>query len=121
MGWFGSSSKRLVILTLLGLAAAMLVWFPPGQYGFYPRCPVYEWTGLVCPGCGGTRALAALLRGHLGEALKWNGLVVGLLPVALGYGVVGMVRGRWAKVPHGVWAALGVVMGIFTAWRNIRG
>ena len=27
-------------------------------------CLFHEWTGLYCPGCGGTRALKALLRGH---------------------------------------------------------
>ena len=56
-------------------AVACLVLLPPSQYHFYLRCPVYALTGLLCPGCGGTRAIAALLRGHVGEALGWNALV----------------------------------------------
>ena len=27
-------------------------------------CLFHEWTGLYCPGCGGTRAIKALLSGH---------------------------------------------------------
>ena len=119
MGWFGNSRGRLTGLMTLGLAAAALVWFPPDLYGFYPVCPVHAWTGLLCPGCGGTRALAALLRGHLGEALRLNGLVVALLPIALAYGAVAILCGRWGKVPRGVWAGLGLAMAGFTVWRNL--
>jgi len=28
-------------------------------------CTLYTWTGLYCPGCGGTRSLSALLQGRI--------------------------------------------------------
>lgn len=35
-------------------------------------CPLYEVTGLYCPGCGGTRSLTALLHGDLLIAIHEN-------------------------------------------------
>ncbi len=46
------------------VAVALLLRFPPAQYAFYPQCPIHHSLGLLCPGCGATRALAALLHGH---------------------------------------------------------
>ena len=63
-------------LICVGLAAMVLLLFPPGQYGFYPVCPVYRYLHVLCPGCGATRALAALLHGRVGEALRLNWLIV---------------------------------------------
>jgi hypothetical protein len=70
-----------------GLLAALLLLrrFPPDRYPFYPRCPIYAYLHLQCPGCGATRALAALLRGHIAAALHFNPLTTLLLPVALLY------------------------------------
>jgi hypothetical protein len=65
------------------LLCAVLLRFPSTQAGFYPACPIHEYLGLLCPGCGATRALAALLHGRLMEALQFNALFVLLLPFAL--------------------------------------
>ena len=32
---------------------------------FAPPCVFHKWTGYYCPGCGGTRAVKALLRGDV--------------------------------------------------------
>lgn len=32
-----------------------------------PPCVIHKWTGYYCPGCGGTRAVRALLKGNI-----WN-------------------------------------------------
>jgi Protein of unknown function (DUF2752) len=110
-----------IALAAASFFAVVLYRFPPGEYGFYPRCPVYALTGWQCPGCGMTRALDALLHGHVVEALRWNPLV---LPVVAGF-VAWMVtiwRGwsaKWPRVPNFVVAVLLVITGVFTVIRNL--
>ena len=112
----------LALATAVPGAAAM-IWllrsFPPERYAFYPRCPVYEWTGLLCPGCGATRALAALLHGHLAEAWRFNGLFVALLPLLFIYAVVAYRRGRLPVLPNAGIAAVLLVAAVFTVVRNL--
>jgi len=93
-------------LSLAVLAAVVLYRFPPTAYGFYPVCPVHEHLHLECPGCGTTRALAALLHGHFAEALRLNALMIGaVLPLAAVYGLFAYMRAvrggafRWPQVP----------------------
>ncbi len=71
--------KRLI----LGAAAPALlvlglIWFLRGGHLL---CPIYELTGLYCPGCGSGRAARALLRGDLWACLGHNllALPLGLL------------------------------------------
>jgi len=87
-----ATSSRVVHLTravapvaILLSAAALLVLFPPTQYSFYPQCPIHQYLHILCPGCGGTRAFAALLRGNYTEALSLNALITLLVPIALIY------------------------------------
>jgi hypothetical protein len=105
--------------TLAIAAIWMLLRFPPEQYGFYPACPFHAGTGLLCPGCGGTRAVAALLRGDLRAALGWNALIVGLLPFCAGYGFVAAWQRRWVQLPRGVWLGMGALTGAFGVLRNL--
>ena len=46
-------------------------------------CVFRKVTGLLCPGCGMTRALAALTRGRAAEALQLNALSLSVLPLVL--------------------------------------
>lgn len=64
-------------------AIAVLYRFPPELYHFYPQCPVFRYLHIYCPGCGATRALAALLHGKFVDALHYNVFVVFLLPPVL--------------------------------------
>lgn len=51
-----------------------------------PGCWFRRWTGLSCPGCGGTRAVGALLRGDVVAAFRHNLLLpLGLLVLAAEY------------------------------------
>ena len=43
--------------------------------GIYP-CLFHLVTGAYCPGCGGTRALLALLHGRLADSIRLNPLVL---------------------------------------------
>ena len=105
-------------------AGAVVFFFNPSTHGFYPVCEFHRLTGLNCPGCGGTRAVYALLHEHLALALKDNALFVILLPVVV-------LRGAWFGLkiflhrPVGqffpakfLWPLL-VVAVIFTVLRNL--
>ena len=56
---------------LLGVVYLLLLRLTPFQ-GF--PCMFYEWTGLLCPGCGLTHAAQALLDGKPLLALSYNPL-----------------------------------------------
>ncbi len=75
------SKKLKIALCGAGGAAAaglavLLYCFPPTQYRFWPPCIFHEVTGLYCPGCGNTRALAALLHGDFAESFSQNILFI---------------------------------------------
>lgn len=109
-----------------GLAgAAVLYRFSPEEYSFYPRCPFFALTHLYCPGCGATRAIAALLHGNVAAALHFNVAVTLLLPVLLWYfarmywTAVRENRVEWPQVPQWSWkAALASVM-LFAVARDL--
>jgi hypothetical protein len=111
--------------TLLAAVAIVLLWFPPSCNGFYPQCPIYAALHLKCPGCGATRALAALLHGHLNQALHRNALITLLLPFALGYGIVCYWRilrnesYRWPRLPTAAIYAVATTAVLFTILRNL--
>jgi Protein of unknown function (DUF2752) len=80
------SRRRYAANALLAAAlllCAALLLYQPARASLYPACPIHEYFGLDCPGCGATRALAALFHGHILEALRLNALFVLLLPAAL--------------------------------------
>jgi len=59
-----------------GVAVASVVaWFNPVTAGFFPQCPLYQTTGLACPGCGLTRGFHALFHGDVLTALDYNALL----------------------------------------------
>ncbi len=114
----------VAVVSGVSALAFVLRRFPPEQYGFYPRCRIYEWTGLLCPGCGATRALAALAHGGIAEALQWNGLVVLLLPVLAAWGARAYCRtfsGQETAWPQSQKLGAAVMLaaaGIFMVVRN---
>src|SRR5476651_2289426 len=92
--------RRVLARTLLTsalLAAAMLFFFPPTQYGFYPPCPIHLLFGIDCPGCGTTRAIAALLHGHVAQALRLNAFATLLSPIAALYAAINYRRTMQSK------------------------
>ena len=117
-------SRAAAPLILISLTASILLLFPPTRYSFYPQCPVYSSLHLLCPGCGTTRALAALLRGHLREALRLNALTTLTLPIAIAYAIQ-IYRShlrrepiRWPQPPLVAIYAMLCITIIFTIARN---
>jgi hypothetical protein len=106
-------------------AAWVLYRFPPASSGFYPRCLINETFHVDCPGCGGTRAVAALLHGRLAEALHFNPLVVILLPFVLAFLGIAWWRAirdtefRWPVVPNLYLKATLAAAIAFTVMRNL--
>jgi Protein of unknown function (DUF2752) len=119
------SLRAAVPPVIVALAAMLLLRFPPERYSFYPGCPIHELLHLQCPGCGATRAVAALLRGHFIEAMNLNALVTLLLPFAAAYGILCYYRLLqhkafcWPQPPRlATYVAL-TLIAVFTAMRNL--
>ena len=108
--------------TAVGLAVLFL--FNPSQHSFYPFCLFYRTTGLLCPGCGGLRALHQLLHGNLVAAMHYNILVVLFLPVAAWLGcrqLLARAQHQPAPVlvrPMWLWVGLAVMV-LFGFLRNL--
>ncbi len=135
-----SRSRRLAAPLAVGagvlVASAYVGLVDPGEPGHYPLCPIKWLTGLDCPGCGGLRALHALLNGDAVAALDRNAFVVLLaLPAAAavwglwlrscwrGSASIGTADRRPARgVPVTLlaWSFLAVMVA-FTILRNVGG
>jgi hypothetical protein len=83
--------------------AVLLRYFPPSRHAFYPPCPFHTLLGILCPGCGVTRALAALMAGQWAEAARQNLPAVALAPaLALGAALEfysALRWNRWRELP----------------------
>ena len=66
--WRGVALAAIVASVVLSRVLPLLA--------FLPSCFVRRWTGLLCPGCGGTRCAKRLLQADLPGALAMNPLVV---------------------------------------------
>lgn len=120
--------RRYLAHALLGtglLLCAGLFAYPPDHAAFYPQCPIHQYLGVFCPGCGATRALAALLHGQFMEALRLNAFFVLLLPALLAGAFESYRRAlrpgsfRWPQPPTAALYATLAATAIFTLARNL--
>lgn len=82
----GSTLERVgLVLVWGGIVAAGvgLVFFRPLFDALAPTCFFRQWTGLLCPGCGITRAMRALAAGDVLAAFDFNPLGVAALPLVM--------------------------------------
>lgn len=118
--------RLMTAAAMLAFAGSLIVVynFPPGRYGFYPRCPIYAATRLLCPGCGATRALYELLHGNLAGALHYNAMFTLLAPFLLAgwvfccYKIMRYDRFPRPRFSRAAIAALGLAVLLFTIGRN---
>lgn len=112
------------ILVAVAAAFAYVGTVDPNEPGHYPACPLFRYTGLYCPGCGGLRSAYAVVHGDLGTALGANAVaVLGYLVFAAVWTVwvVRAARGRPPRIDPGptlLWAS-GVLLLVFTVVRNL--
>jgi hypothetical protein len=78
-----------------GLAGAMFAT----SVASVPLCPLHEATGLDCPLCGGTRAVASLLHGDILGAIDHNVLAVLVILPLLAWFAVRATRTLWRGEP----------------------
>lgn len=115
-----------LILTLLTIIASSAVFLPAGMIP-WPECQIHKYSGMYCPGCGGTRAARSLTGGDVMLAMRQNILV---FPVLIGSAwatlafAVRRLTGRnwWSPASIGwrtMWILLVLVL-IFTVLRNTQ-
>lgn len=80
---FGAGLAGPVAVILVAVAVVVVAVVSPEEPGHYPLCPFRQLTGLACPGCGGLRAVHALVHGDVATAVHRNALLVVLLPFAV--------------------------------------
>ena len=115
-------ANLLALLSLFGMT--LLYRFPPSEYSIYPSCLFHRYLHVYCPGCGATRALAALLHGRFTEAIHYNPLFVALLPLLIAlfcnayWSAIVTDKVRWPQVPKPVLALLIAIVVAFAVARN---
>ena len=110
----------LLLLVLIG-------YYLLNKYtGFSIPCPFYHITGYLCPGCGITRALFALMQLKFHEAITYNLLVVIYTPFIIAYFIyfdylyIYEKKDRFIyKIPNIIWYILIVITIMFGVIRNI--
>jgi hypothetical protein len=96
----------------------------PNEPGHYPACPLLQYAGVYCPGCGGLRSAHAFVHGDIAAAFGANALaVMGYFVFAVVWTVwaVRSVQGRPLRLDPGpglLWG-LGVLVLAFTVVRNL--
>ena len=102
---------------LFTLALGALWRLDPAKTQLYPGCPWLVVTGLYCPGCGGVRALHALVHGRVVEAVGYNAFLPFLFAGITGAVVVGRFR-RTRHIAFFILASLFVLAIVFAIARN---
>ena len=63
------NKKSLIIISIEILILVVGIIFANSKIvGYLPECWIYKNTGILCPGCGGTRCVINLLQGNFKEA-----------------------------------------------------
>ena len=83
---FARRRLKSVLKAAFGIVALLIIYIAAFRVmGFGVPCLFRTITGLMCPGCGMTHALAALSRGDISSAFHENLLSVTVLPALSAY------------------------------------
>jgi hypothetical protein len=88
--------QRVVAVFIGGCIAVyvlMLARYDPSRSpALFPKCGLNAYTGLLCPGCGGQRAVHYMLNGQVVRALRCNAMPIPLTLYCLFRGM------QWTRV-----------------------
>jgi hypothetical protein len=127
------STKRIVLTVLVAfvvlIGVAVYFTFDPSNptlSKFFPKCPVYSFTGFKCPGCGTQRAIHAILNGDLVRAAHYNALLLVAIPLIALYWFADLTRKRWPALDNALNHPVAIILllVVVVAWlvlRNIFG
>ncbi|MDO4394553.1 MAG: DUF2752 domain-containing protein [Mycoplasmatota bacterium] len=72
--------KKILLKNIIFISIFLIYYYLNHTINLKIVCPFYTITGLLCPGCGITRCLFAIINGNLKQAIHYNLLVSILLP-----------------------------------------
>jgi hypothetical protein len=121
--------RRCIPLLLAVLFAGFwaVMAFVPADSIRTPGCQVRKWTGVNCPGCGGTRAARHLVQGRFRKAARSNVFIYPVTAAVL-WGMVALIANRWAgkhwwtpeRISGRVAIWLLLILAVFTLVRNLE-
>ena len=82
-------------------------------------CLLKSTTGLPCPGCGGTRAFLALVKGDLVSSLKYNPLLIPAALIFVLYAVAWLTNQRTPRYAEQMVKWLGAALIVIYAIRMV--
>lgn len=87
--YLSKKDEKILYWILVGILFASIAVYLVFQYFDWsirlPMCMMLRFTGLYCPGCGGTRAFISLLHGRFLDSLYYHPIVLYGAAVGLWY------------------------------------
>ncbi|MBR9845165.1 MAG: DUF2752 domain-containing protein [Algicola sp.] len=63
------------MIILLGVLS-LYFFINPSEFNFFPKCPLYSYTGIYCAGCGSQRAIHQIVNGNIITGIRHNYLLI---------------------------------------------
>ncbi len=114
------TGRRIAIAAAVIVVVLLLRSIDSVDASWFPRCPLADWTGLLCPGCGSTRALHALANGNFAAALAFNPLLTVGGPLLM----LWLIWRRWQGKPSASTTLPTIIVTVMVAYfiaRNLPG
>ena len=105
------NKTNFLVLIIIGILLIILMF----KYNIGIPCIFHEITGLYCPGCGATRAIASLLKLDFYQALRYNLIIIISIPLFIVY----LLYKRKDEIPNIILYLYLCTIVIFGILRNI--
>ncbi|MCL2225566.1 MAG: DUF2752 domain-containing protein [Defluviitaleaceae bacterium] len=118
--------NKIVIAVIIPILVFLFAVIYRG-FAFYifttmPPCRLYYSWGLMCPGCGGTRSVNALVRGDIFTSFRLNPIVIffGVLGTAFYTELIFSIFDKKIKIVPRSMVFLWVMIGLFSIFYVVR-